>query len=321
MLEAQKPAGTEKNLPPFSYEYYARSRNPQTGELVAFEPVNPIFELGIVKFNRGDVIHDVGAGTGGSTLNYRRFIPPEILPDVISIASEPSEESFNELKQNLGGCVQTYQLDGIKAVKSINANKVFLFHAIHLFSPKERVKFEKSVAGNLPDEGEHVLVTSFIEEDVPKEEQEVLIQPWMKFLFRRQLPQMGIDPRRILAKLKEQKLRMWKAEKYVRLVGKRLQVVYQSLNTMYCGLKSYEGINKYPVWIEHLLPGLDYETASEALTKSLRTVWERIGREEASVSPRNTLVIVAKKLPENGIVQQAEEAAKTAVDRELVTVA
>lgn len=297
MIAERKPAETQ-DLPQFSYEYFARSKNPQTGELVAFEPVNPIFEQGIIKFVLGDVVHDVGAGTGRSTENYRKFIPGQLLPSIASVASEPSEQSLAELKRRLGDNVETLQLDALDAVQAVRANKVFLFHAIHLLSPEQRKQFLDLLIWNLPDDGVFALATSFIQEDVDKQEAEVLINPWMKQLYRRELVKRGVDAKRIIRDVTKSKLDMWSAQQYIDLVRDRLDIVYQSLNPMYCGLESYEGINRYQLWIDRLVPGVDPVIASEALNASLHTAWKAIGRDENSVSRRNTLVIVGRKTPE-----------------------
>lgn len=307
MVEAKTPA-EPTFIPPFSYEYFVRTCDPKTGEYVAFVPLEPVFSSGIITFNKGDLLHDVGAGAGRSSEYLLSQIPPHIRATISLVVSEPSED-FLKLTQsiekfdNAVGHFCAIEFDANRALGMLrDLDAITFLNGIHLVDERERDDVTRKAYEVLKPGGKFLVSTTFIEEWADKVEKKRFIDPWMLRVFKKELPALGVDPRPILRNLHKVKLSMWKAERYresFRQAG--FEILMGDSNDqpefqiMPCTLASYEGICRYPVWINNILPGVDLERGSAALTSALKRTWEELGRDENSISPRNTLVVVARK--------------------------
>lgn len=309
-----KPAPTE--IPNSSYEWFARAKVPRSylvqrglpldADLtIGLAPLDEAFKSGVVEFKVGDVIHDVGAGSGRSTEKIINEIPWTVWPNVHLIVSDPSPEQREELSKRIPKHTLVIGADALMAISATsNVNKLFFINAVHMLPPAQRQRAFGLAYESLAPGGQFIMSTAFCEGDVPEEEAKQLMGPWMNLVLRSMTP----EEREIVKKSKEKgvaRMVKWLPQQYFdELTGAGLEVEYFEPDIlMPITREGYEGICHYVPWNQDIIPVHDdfrdkfsVDRQIELTTTAFRTVWlDRLGRDEESMSRRNTLVVVARK--------------------------
>src|SRR3990167_2030114 len=86
MVEAQKPAGTAKDI---SYKYFAEQIDRETGVPVGLVPLEAVFDRGLIDFPENAKWHDVGSGVFASTKYILSKIPTQIRKSLTVVTSDP----------------------------------------------------------------------------------------------------------------------------------------------------------------------------------------------------------------------------------------
>lgn len=302
MSQAERKDGSApQDLPNSSYEWFARALAPDSETPIGLVPLVAVFERGLVTFRTGDVVHDVGAGTGRSSEFVIKKIPKEILPTVDFIISEPSADSRKMLEERLipiGMKPPTIiKADGVSAVEATgNCDKIFLINAIHLFSEEDRSAVVRAAYGSLNPGGQFIVATTFIKGDIGREETKNLMIPWMRAIREK----LSDEEKTIVeaAKQTHQRMVKWEPQRYIQEftdAGFEVQSAESDV-VMPLTREGYEGIAHYKLWNDDMVPGLPIDRQIEVVTTAFRKVWtEQLGRGETDISPRNTLVLVGRK--------------------------
>lgn len=296
MSQAERTDGSAAQLTNSSYEWFAKAKVPGRDITIGLVPLEVIFDSGVVKFKPTDRVHDVGAGTGRSTEYIQQKIGPDIYGDVTLVASEPDEAQRAELLQRVSG-VHLFALDGVTAIESIpNCDKIFLINAIHLFGEKERSVVIKAAFNALNPGGQFIISSTFIVGDVSREEQRALMIPWMR-MIKDMMTEQERDKVAEGAKIHARMVK-WTPQKYLdefNAVGFDVQFSQPDV-LMPLTEEGCEGIAHYKPWNDDIVPGLDTDRQIEIVTSAVRKIWyEVLKRSKDDISPRNTLVVVARK--------------------------
>lgn len=294
MVERQAPA--EGHPGKISYEWFARSIDPETKIPVGFVPLESVFSGGAVEFSYCSKLHDVGAGTGRSTEYLLSKVPVDRRKTLDLVVSEPSGENQPSILRRLGSIARLLQKDAQEAIRlERDCDVISIINAIHLFPEDLRVELLRESFNSLSADGSLIVSTTFIEEGIPDYEQP-FFNKWMSNMFR-MLVKFNEDARAVIRRVRESKLQMWPAEKYEEAFAQAGFRHFESfIQSMPCTLESLRGICHYPVFTSHILPGIDPKKAAVIASRTVKQTWEQFGRGDHDVSPRNTLVLVGRKV-------------------------
>lgn len=289
-----------QNLPKNSYEWFASALDPESQVPVGFVPLERVFETS-VKFSSGQKIHDVGAGTGRSLEYVLGKVPPEVLPTLKLVASEPSQENHAFLRERAGSVVEIIEKDAVAAIAEVKGcDLIFFINAIHLLSDENKFRVISDAFDALTPGGLFVVSSTFIKEGIPEEEGR-FFGKWAFNTLRGGLKEFGEDPREVVKRLKDNKLGFWSYKDYERTFEEEGFGVEMEITTMPCTRESLEGICHYSVWNDHTIPGVEAGKAVDVSLWGLRKTWEEMGKGDDDVIKRNTMVIVGRKpqIPES----------------------
>ena len=300
MSQAERTDGSApQDLPNSHYEHFGRVLAPGSDVPVGLVPLEVVFEKGLVTFGKWDFIMDVGAGTGRSMEFVARHIPSEIRRYPILIMAEPDADSRRMIGDRLFPMSLNpptiIDKDGIEAFRAYPGllDKVFWINSVHMFPEDERVAAIRASIGSLKPGGQLVMTSAFTTKS--ETEQRELISPWIREARLR----LTSTENAIVELAKEKGvMRRWEAQRYLDELtnaGYEIEFADPAVEMPATG-EAYEGIAHYSGWNDNLIPGLDRDRQVELMVGAFTKVWYKdLKREPQTVSPRRTLVLVARK--------------------------
>lgn len=281
--------------------------DPETGLPVGMVPLESVYRQHSKLFEimPDSIIHDVGVGRGGFIDFIFSKLPPEVLPTLTVVTSDPYPEEESPLKR-LTNVVRSHTFikdfanEAIARVK--NCDLISLVNMIHLVPEEQRKDLFGLVRDSLAHKGKTIISTTFIEGWSPNEEVTKFVNDWTMAKVKEVAKRGIFSVREFAAKLKEHTLKMWEAKRYIEEIKKAgFRVLFPpdqenvELQTMPGTAEGYRLISHDRQWLDHSMPGIDYNTAIEISCKTLNAILERRGWVDDHLLPRNTLVVVAQK--------------------------
>jgi len=246
--------------------------------------------VALTGLHKGQVVVDLGAGTGAVTRLLAEEVASRPTSEVIAI--EPSESAIEVARRNLenikGAVVRFVQGGAEKLSQMVKGpvDAIFFCNAIHLVHEKDLVLQE--IRKTLREEGTFSFNTSFYDGAEPPESEQ-FYRKWMMRALRALRSNYGILPDKTRA---EARIRLT-AEDYGKLLEENgFKIRSKEVVTVNMPLSGFEAISEYSLWIEGVLPGVPLEAGREALIEGAREAFLELGLES---SPRNWLLVVASR--------------------------
>lgn len=287
--------------------YFSDQIDYETNVPVGMVPLESVYRQNptLFKVNPGSKIHDVGVGRGGSIDFILSKVPPEVLPTLTVVTSDPYPEEESPLER-LANVVRSHTFikdvanEAIVRVK--NCDLISLVNMIHLVPEEQRKDLFGLVRDSLANKGRMIISTTFIEEWSPNEAVTKIVDDWTMAKVKEVAKRGIFTVREFVTRLREHALKTWEAKKYIEEVKKAgFRILFPldpeniELQTMPGTAESYRLISYDREWSGHTMPGIDYKTAAEISSKTLKVVLQRKGWRDDHPLPRKTLVVVAQK--------------------------
>jgi len=305
MVEAQNcPAEPDQKT---SYSF-SEQIDPETGVPVGLAPIELVYREHPEFFSLapGSKYYDVGVGRAGSTNFFLDKLPPGVCKTLALVTSEPHpEEGFTRICEELDGRVASYKFFKESANKVVVSEKdcalITLINMIHLVPEAERIELIRDAYDSLePGIGRLIISTTFIDEWIPNKDVLLFNNGLTRAVFSG-AKRSGVDTRSLVERLKSEGLVMWSVKEYLERIGEagfeiEFPASSSELMTMPCTAESYHLIAEDRSWLDHTFPGIDYVLAKDITRKALASMLQGRDLDYSYPLPRNTLVVVARKL-------------------------